>query len=271
VIGAAKCGTTSLHEYLDLHPEVSMSDEKELNFFVADKSWGKGIDWYRQQFADTPVRGESSPAYTAYPLLPGVPERMAETIPDARLVYLVRDPLDRIVSHYVHRTVNWPEMGSLEDALGDAHVREWLVTPSYYWRQLEQYLRHFSEDRILVLDSDELRANRNDVLRRVFDFVGVDPSFGTPEFERAHNAATGRMRRTRTGNLLSSALTRTFGTERAQALRERAPSALKSPFRSETEAPFLGQAQRDELVAELAPDVERLRAETGLDFAGWTL
>ena len=271
VIGAAKCGTTSLHEYLDLHPEISMSREKELNFFVADKNWSKGLDWYQQHFGATHVRGESSPAYTAYPLLPGVPERMAATIPNARLVYLVRDPVERIVSHYVHRTVNWPEMGSLEDALDDAHVREWLVTPSYYWQQLEQYLRHFSEDRILVLDSDELRANRDGVLQRVFDFLGVDPSFRTPEFGRAHNAATGRTRRTPTGDLVSTMLTRTLGTQRARALRERAPSALKSPFRSHAEPPLMRQEQRDELVAELAPEVERLRAETGLDFAGWTL
>jgi hypothetical protein len=271
VIGAAKCGTTSLHEYLDLHPAVSMSQEKELNFFVADKNWSRGLDWYQQQFPDAPVRGESSPAYTAYPLLPGVPERMAATIPNARLVYLVRDPIDRIVSHYVHRTVNWPNMGSLEDALDDAHVREWLVTPSYYWQQLEQYLRHFPRDRILLLDSDELRASRDEVLYRVFAFLGVDASFRTPEFERAHNAATGRTRRTSTGEVVSSILTRTLGAQGSRAVRERAPAALKSRFRAETEPPTMRQAQREELAAELAPEVERLRAETGLAFAGWTL
>ena len=114
VIGAAKCGTTSLHAYLDEHPEIAMSREKELHFFVDRKNWGRGIEWYEAQFdASAPVRGESSPGYSAYPLYEGVAERMARVVPDAKLVYLVRDPVERVVSHYTHRTVNWPEMGTI--------------------------------------------------------------------------------------------------------------------------------------------------------------
>ena len=108
VIGAAKCGTTSLHEYLDLHPEVAMSREKELDFFVEEKHWGRGVEWYAAQFEDAPVRGESSPSYTAYPRYRGVPERIRRVVPDAKLVYLVRDPVERIVSHFVHRQVVRP-------------------------------------------------------------------------------------------------------------------------------------------------------------------
>ena len=96
---------------------------------------------------------------------------MARTVPDARLVYLVRDPVERIVSHYSHRTVNWPEMGSLEAALGDPGMREWLVTPSRYWNQLEQYLRLFPEEQLLVLDSDDLRAHGDATLAAVFAFL----------------------------------------------------------------------------------------------------
>ena len=96
-----------------------MSREKELHFFVERKNWGRGLDWYESQFSAAPVRGVSSPGYSAFPLYEGVAERMAETIPHAKLVYLVRDPVERIVSHYTHRTVNWPEMGTLEQALAD--------------------------------------------------------------------------------------------------------------------------------------------------------
>ena len=268
VIGAAKCGTTSLHEYLDEHPEIAMSREKELHFFVDRKNWSRGLEWYESQFdASAQVRGESSPGYSAYPLYRGVPERMAQTVPDAKLVYLVRDPVERIVSHYTHRTVNWPEMGSLEEALADAHVREWLVTPSHYWLQLEQYLAHFPAEQILVVDSDELRES----LASVFAFVGVDPSFSSPSFDRAHNAATGRTRRNRAGQAVSAALERTLGPARSQALRERAPQALKSPFRYDMGPAVLPGALRAELEEELREDVERLRAHTGLAFAGWSL
>jgi Sulfotransferase domain len=268
VIGAAKCGTTSLHEYLDEHPEIAMSREKELHFFVDRKNWGRGIEWYEAQFdASAPVRGESSPGYSAYPLYEGVAERMARTIPDVRLVYLVRDPVERVVSHYAHRTVNWPGMGTIEEALADPHVHEWLVTPSRYWLQLEQYLEHFPAEQILVVDSDELRPS----LPGIFEFAGVDPSFESAGFERAHNAGTGRTRRTRAGEAVSTLLERTLGPARSQALRERAPQALKSPFRYEVEPAALSEELRTELEDELRDDAERLRAHTGLAFAAWSV
>jgi hypothetical protein len=272
VIGAAKCGTTSLHEYLDTHPEISMSRDKELHFFVEEKNLGKGLAWYESQFdAAAPVRGESSPGYSAFPLYQGVPERMAQTLPGAKLVYLVRDPIERIVSHYTHRTVNWPEMDTLEEVLAAPGLRDWIVTPSRYWLQLEQYLAHFPESQILVLDSDELRSRRDETLASVFAFLGVDPSFQSPEFELRHNAATGRTRMNRAGQTVSSLLERTLGPSRSHALRSRAPAALKSPFRYEVEPPVLPDELRAELEAELRDDVERLRAHTGLAFSGWSL
>src|SRR4051812_3312851 len=101
VIGAKKSGTTSLYVYLDAHPEISMTRDKELNFFVEERNWSRGLGWYGEQFdAGAPVRGEASPYYTALPHHRGVPERMASVIPDARLVYMVRDPIARLLSHY---------------------------------------------------------------------------------------------------------------------------------------------------------------------------
>ncbi len=77
VIGGLKCGTTSLHHYLNLHPEIGMSRPKELNFFVEELNWELGADWYRGHFpADVAVRGETSPHYTNRPRFEGVAERM---------------------------------------------------------------------------------------------------------------------------------------------------------------------------------------------------
>src|SRR5689334_9595383 len=93
VIGGLKCGTTSLHHYLNLHPEIEMSRPKELNFFVEELNWDLGPDWYAAHFnASAPVRGETSPHYTARPRYDGVAERMRATLDDARLIYMVRDP-----------------------------------------------------------------------------------------------------------------------------------------------------------------------------------
>src|SRR5687768_10052815 len=104
VIGAMKCGTTALHEALALHPDIVMSQPKELNFFFAPDhgngswelgNWHRGLDWYCSHWpAQALVRGESSPGYTS-PSHPEAAERMATVIPDARLLCLVRDPLIR--------------------------------------------------------------------------------------------------------------------------------------------------------------------------------
>jgi hypothetical protein len=269
IVGAAKCGTTSLHEYLDRHPEAAMSREKELDFFVEEKNWSRGVEWYEQQFEDAPVRGESSPSYTVFPRYRGVPERIRRVVSDAKLIYLVRDPIERIVSHFAHRQVVRP--GALEDAFSDAGRREGLVAPSRYWLQLQQYLEWFPAEQILVVDSDELRTRRDETLERVFAFVGIDPAFRSPEFTATHNAATQHTRPTRAGRLVSAALSRTLTPERAQMLRERAPAALKDRLRTPVAAPVLSPELREQLAEELREDVELLRSHTGQAFAGWSL
>src|SRR5215218_3255372 len=91
VIGAQKCGTSSLHRYLGAHPEVGMSRDKELDFLGGPgfPNWERGVDWYRAQFdADKSVRGESSPSYTAHPFVTGTAERAHALVPGAKLIYL---------------------------------------------------------------------------------------------------------------------------------------------------------------------------------------
>src|SRR5438105_12315470 len=96
-----------------------MSRQKELDFFVPEKNRGRSLAWYESQFAEAPVRGENSPSYTIHPFRPGVPERIRAVVPDVRLIYLVRDPIERIVSHYLHRSVNHPHIGSFERAMAN--------------------------------------------------------------------------------------------------------------------------------------------------------
>lgn len=104
IIGARKAGTTSMYYYLQAHPQVYMSPEKELKFFVPEKNWTRGVAWYEQYFdeaGDAIAIGEASPSYTRYPRSRGIPALIAEVLPKARLIYLVRHPVDRMVSHYL--------------------------------------------------------------------------------------------------------------------------------------------------------------------------
>ena len=159
VIGGLKCGTTSLHHYLNLHPEIGMSRPKELNFFVAELNWDLGRDWYASHFAASDsVRGESSPHYTNAPRFRGVAERMAELIPDARLMYVVRDPLDRAVSHYLHNVSGGYETRTLAEALAEPDSA--YVHRSLYAMQLEPYLGRYPRERITIVAHEELRRER---------------------------------------------------------------------------------------------------------------
>ncbi|MGI8462078.1 MAG: sulfotransferase, partial [Solirubrobacterales bacterium] len=183
VIGGLKCGTTSLHHYLGLHPEIGMSRPKELNFFVSELNWGLGADWYAGHFsAGDPVRGETSPHYTNEPRFAGVAERMRGMLgADARLVYMVRDPIDRLLSHYLHNVGGGYEDRSMEEALtpDSAYVRR-----SLYVMQAAPYLEHFDAERIAFVTREELRDEREATMKRLFSFLGVDDGFSSPQFER---------------------------------------------------------------------------------------
>ena len=116
IIGTMKGGTTSLHRYLRQHPEVFMPERKELNFFLdeyagppidppEERNWSRGITWYERQFAgaeDERAVGEASANYSRYPTYPGVAERIAKIVPEMKLIYLMRNPIDRVLSHYLH-------------------------------------------------------------------------------------------------------------------------------------------------------------------------
>src|SRR5215211_135725 len=204
VIGAAKCGTTSLHEYLKLHPEIEMSARKELQVFTRD-DWREKLAWYVGQFTgSTPLRGESSPAYTMFPFLPSPAARIHELVRDARLIYLVRDPVERALAHYVEWFALGLEDRSIEEALADVESpRNPYMCASRYATQLECYLRRFDPAQILVIDREELLERRAAVLREVFRFLGVDPEFTTPAFSRIHNPAAAKVRYGRVGRWLA--------------------------------------------------------------------
>jgi hypothetical protein len=270
VIGAQKCGTSGLHHYLGLHPEIAMSSSKELNFFIAERNWDRGPEWYREQFDPrASVRGESSPNYTAYPHHAGVPERMRSLVSDARLIYLVRDPIDRIAAHWVHNYAKRREKGDIAATV--MHPNTTYVLRSQYFMQLRQFLNHFPADRILVLDQADLRHRRQDTLRTVFSFVGVDPGFQDPGFTRERHRTGRKHRATKAGLRMEKMGTRVFGgklprgfwfAERVLFLRR----PIEVPDASDVHA-----ALSSEVITVLREDADRLREFTGRSFDHWSV
>lgn len=177
VIGAMKAGTTSLYHYLQAHPDIFMSSVKELDFFVEKANWQRGLDWYRKQFngAHGAVAvGEASTAYSKHPVVPGVPERIASHIPRCRLIYVLRDPVERIRSHYQHRVAVGAERATLEEAVLRDPV---YLACSRYSGQIERYLEHFPRQQLLLITSEDLRVDRAATMGRVYRFLGVNPDF----------------------------------------------------------------------------------------------
>lgn len=260
VIGAMKCGTTSLHKYLDLHPQVYMSEKKELNFFTEGRNWKQGLEWYQSHFPESAqVAGESSTNYSKFPAFPGVPERLHTVIPDAKLVYIVRDPIDRIVSHYLHNVRAGRENRTFAEALKRPEKNHY-VNCSRYFTQLQRYLTRYPRSRITVTTLEDLSHQPQPTLERIFRFLDVDPFFWDEGFSEAHNPSP----TTRTETTLSSWIQGICG---AGLVHRWVPWLV----RRRVERPATRGALRESLLAVLGEDVENLRSFTGRPLAEWTV
>ena len=269
-----KAGTTSLHRYLSFHPEIFMSADKEPRFFTDESKWHKGLGWYESHFPEpAAVRGESTPDYTKFPAIRHAPERIHSTIPDARLIYLVRDPVDRIISHYMDAYSFGRVHGTLEEELAQFENCHF-VNCSKYYMQLEQYLEYFDRNSILVLVSEDLREDRQNALRTAFRFLGVDESFTTPAWEKTFYESRDLRRKTRVGyGLLHIA-----DVVRSSGLRRYLPRQLMTPIRAFNAVtgrtiprPELDDSLRAELIDYLREDVDSLRRFTGRHFETWSV
>jgi Sulfotransferase domain len=272
VIGGLKCGTTSLHHYLNLHPEIAMSRPKELNFFVEDLTWPLGPAWYASHFdAEAPVRGESSPHYTNRPRFEGVARRLAETAPDARLIYMVRDPVDRMLSHYLHNVGGGYDDRPLAEALSEPDTA--YVDRGRYFFQLEPYLDHFERDRIELVTREELKTDRTATMRRVFAFLGVDERFTSEQFDREWETGTakssGRFRVMDRAVRLPGlrAIDRHFD-RLPERMRWAVERVVHDPDSGAAPKPHLPPELRAELVERYRTDVEKLEEWSGRSF-GW--
>ena len=268
VIGAQKCGTSGLHYYLGLHPDVSVSTPKELNFFIAERNWPKGVDWYRGRFDPaSPVRVDASPNYTAHPQHKGVPARMAQVVPDARLIYIVRDPIDRIAAHWVHNYSKGRHSGALARTI--LNQKASYVDRSLYAMQLERFTAFFKMDQILVLEQGDLRGCRDETLRRVFEFSGADPGFTDRRFAQERHKTDRKTRLTAVGERFENRrdrATRTFLPAEAWAL-----ARSWWPMGRRIERPDVRDALPEETIEMLRADATRLGELTGRSFGHWSV
>jgi hypothetical protein len=273
IIGGLKCGTTSIHHYLGLHPDIQMSKPKELNFFVAELNWDLGLDWYASRFDDRfKVRGESSPHYTNLPRYEGVPERIRTHCPDAKLLYMVRDPIKRILSHWMHATGAGYETRDMVEVLSDPNTQ--YVNRSRYWMQLQPYLELFDRDKIEIITQEELQADRDGTMRKAFAYAGVDENFTSEQFDREweKSAAKSGDKYQLMEKLIKLPGFRSFDRnfdrlpERMRWLVEK---VVHDPEKPAAPKPVLPDDLLATLKTRFAEEVPELQKFAGREFAGW--
>ena len=227
IIGAQRCGTTSLYSYLAEHPQIIGAAQKELHFF--DIHFARGVDWYWRQFPpgvrlpSTTITGEASPYYLFHPL---AAQRMATVLPAVKLLVLLRNPVDRAFSHYRHEVRRGKETLSFEAALaaeenrlrgeaekirGDTSYRstahQWHSYRSRgcYMDQLADWLPFFPGERFLILISEQFYHDPSSTLQKVTDFLELPalPRRVARAYEKHNLAGPERMDATIRGELVA--------------------------------------------------------------------
>ena len=191
IIGAARCGTSSLHRYLNQHPNILLPFKKELSFFPHNMQYG--LDWYLAHFptvADGPefITGEASTNYFDLPIVPPLLHRI---FPETKLILLLRNPIERAISWHYHKVRAGSEQRSLEDAifaemrtLSQVKVSE-LGLLGYqspnnllgglYIYKIQQWFEYFNRNQMLILQSETLYENPRETMMQVWDFLGLFP------------------------------------------------------------------------------------------------
>ncbi len=264
IVGAMKSGTTSLARWLKPHPQVFLSDIKELHFF--DVHYDKGTDWYSRHFAGAgprPAVGEATPAYMYDEQ---AASRMHALLPEARLVAILRNPVDRAYSHYWHNRQRGNEPLGFRQAIEGEPERRRRDDQPYrhayayldrgrYLPQLQRLTAHYPREQLLVQTFDDLRADPQSVYRRVCGFLGVDDTVELSNIGRTFNPA------------------REYRSLRLRTASRRLPRKLRYAVgrlnSRRVEYPAMDANLRAELVAATANDTTALSSWLDRDLSSW--
>jgi len=273
VIGAMKCGTTTLFRDLETHPGVFMPEDKEPHALVSDEvTTEAGLARYASLFKparDDQLAGEASTGYTKVPWQTGAPQRAKKLLrPDLKLIYIVRDPIARIVSHHYHQHAAGRASADIAETIA---TDERLVGYTRYATQVEPWLDAYGRDALRVLKFEEFIADREGVMNDVFRWMGLDPALAGTDDGASHNRSDGKM--VAPGGLrglLRSGVYQRYGRRLTPAwVKDAARSVLykKAPPRPPAPSPELA----GRLIDELWPEVVRLSELLGRSEPMWGL
>ena len=255
LVGAMKCGTTTLAAQLAAQEGIFMATPKEPNFFSDDEIWARGEGWYRGLFAaaaEGELKGEASTHYTKLPTHPATLDRMAGLLKSPKILYMVRNPVERAVSHYIHE---WSrgEMGD-DPVVSFAHHPEFIAY-GRYGMQIAPFVERFGAENVLLTSLEQLTATPREEFARIGAFLGRDVSWRADL--GAQNVSAERSRKLPMSWLL-------VDNPVAAALRRNlVPKSVRTRIRDGrriASRPELPATLREALETQFAEDRERLAA-----------
>lgn len=194
IMGAMKSGTSSLHYYLNTHPEIFMCEPKEPSYFVhpdelnwptmrAHQFWEYPDRYFAlfQEAGTAKIIGESSTLYTKFPHITQIPERIYQFNPEARFIYVMRDPITRTISHYWHETRQGNEQQDILTALRENPLYR---DVSNYGMQLRLFFEQFGADQVFTTTLEEMVTDPRKVVQTIFNWLGVDATFEPPNIDQ---------------------------------------------------------------------------------------
>jgi hypothetical protein len=279
IVGAGKSGTTSLYQYLIQHPSVFMPLNKEPHFFAERPGFTplfKDLESYLSIFAACPEGAVAGEASTSYLPSPTAAHRIHEVQPKARIIMVLRNPVDRAYSLYWYNRKRFKETLSFEDALAAEEERarkpkrllsfRIYVESGMYYEQVMRYLRTFGNDSVKVYLFEDLKIDGGAICRSTFQFLGVDPDFPV-DTDRIHNPS-GEYKykilgRTLRGHFPGRSIVRKLTPRR---LRHRMNDLMD---RNLLKPPEMNPDTRAALVERFRQDVERLQSLLNRDLSHW--
>lgn len=272
IVGAMKCGTTSLFYYLAEHPEIAPCSKKETFFFSAP-CWAKGFDWYQSLWEEWnpnkhKIALEGSVDYTRIPTYANAAERIYSLKDRAKFkfIYIMRNPIDRIESHYTHGlAAGWEEI----EKSSSKKIDRDLIVPSLYARQIGEYYKRFPAENILLLNFDDLKTNPRDLLKRVCQFLEIDDSYEFEGINEVHNANKQRLADESLWETLKKiSILRFF----AQQIPKKQKAKIYSLFGKKIKNNIkLSPEQKQYIWSELEQDIRQLDREYGFDVSRWNI
>jgi hypothetical protein len=269
--GAPKCGTTALFRYLDQHPKVFTSNPKEPHFFATENEEIRGMSFDRKKYEElfgeagsNQIAGEASTGYLIH--AGKAAPRIRKTVPSARVIFLIRNPVHRDYSEFWFRVYR----GDLP--IGNT-FSSYVSKPSHwifhgsksYVSGIRTFCSHFHEEQILVLLTDDLRKNTDEVLRRVCDHIGVDSDYSF-DLTTRHNVTKypRSVRLCRWIGRVAPGLSQwAAGTRWIRGLRSRLL------FSDSAEKPPMRKADRERLAAHYEQEIDELEQLIGRDLSHW--